>query len=119
MTDHVNLVMPKTGDARANLERELNLNAGEVQKEWRESGAVDTRVNTMRLKATNGNPNPDLCDRLAAAAKERGRPLTPKEIELVGRGEELPPVATSDRAKTAQEVIAVLEARVRPLEETK
>jgi len=111
------LVIPKkTEDPRAEFERELNLNASETQNEWRRSGAVDTRVNAMRLKATRGNPTGSLCDRLAAAAKLRGRPLTPPEIELVGRGVELQPVREPERPKTPQEVIRELEARVRALE---
>jgi hypothetical protein len=78
-----------------------------------EYGGPDHSANTRRMKETNGNVSPDLCDRLAAAAKERGRPLTPTEYALVAQGKSLPPVLKKEREKT----LADLEAIVRSLTE--
>ena len=95
MPSHMNLVS-STEDMRAQVEKTLNAES------------------TSFPPAPKRQPaSQEYCDRLAAAAKERGRPLTPTEIELVGKGEPLPPVVKKDRAKT----LADLEAAVRVLTE--
>ena len=57
------------------------------------------------------------CDRLAAAAKDRGRPLTAEEIEKIGKGETLPPVVKAPTVKTIEDQLMSLEATVRTLAE--
>jgi hypothetical protein len=60
---------------------------------------------TRNLRALKAGVNQDaLCKKLAAAAKERGRPLTQVEIDLVGRGEPLPPLVVF--TKPTREAIA-------------
>lgn len=57
------------------------------------------------------------CARLAAAAAERGRPLTAEEITLVGEGKPLPPVDKVPSVKSIEERLGVLEASVRLMTE--
>jgi hypothetical protein len=67
----------------------------------------------LRNREALRNQTELLCDRLAAAAKERGRPLTAEENALIVEGKPLPPVVKKDREKT----LADLEATVRALTE--
>lgn len=108
MSSHVNLVV--SGDIRAQHEKTLNAERAIRPGEW---GGPDTTANLRAMKA-GVDPTKDLCDRLAAAAKERGRPLTTEESAKIYRGETLPPVTV---AKPVKDRVGELEATVRLLTE--
>jgi len=113
MNSHINLT---TGgeDSRARFEKELNERM--ALKPGVDFGGPDCTANLRRMQTSGGRHTDELCDRLAAAAKERGRPLTAEEIEIVGRHGTLPPVVRVEHPQTFEERFAELEQRVNALD---
>ncbi len=107
MTSHVNVTYDP-GSVRAEAEKTLNKEkAAKTPGDWK---GVDTGA--PKLPASQA-----FCDRLSAAARERGRPLTAEEITLIGEGKPLPPVAKVPTVQGVEARLGVLEASVRLLTE--
>jgi hypothetical protein len=92
-TSHLNLA-PPPGDARASYEARLNSEPS--IRHGVDFGGPDCSAPKLPASA-------DFCDRLAQAARERGRPLTQTEIAMVVDGKPLPPVVRKEPAKTVEE----------------
>jgi hypothetical protein len=108
MPSHANLGT-STEDARANHEKTLNAEHAPRSGDF---FGPDAGAN-LRNREVNRKKTEALCEQLAAAARERGRPLTTEETALVVEGKSLPLVARKEREKT----LAELEATVRVLTE--
>lgn len=102
MPSHVNIVTSGVSAAKQ-YEEMLNREAAAPHPgQWR---GVDTRA--PKLPASK-----EYLDRLEAAARERGRPLTAEENEKIIRGETLPPVVKPVTVKSLEARITELEAQV-------
>ena len=112
-TDRVTITYDQAEAIRKAGDRSPLIRSTPRPGEWK---GPDVRANLELNRSTKGRHSDELCDRLAAAAKERGRPLTQEEQDIINRGGELSPVVRTAPAKTDAQRIAELEEKVAKLE---